>query len=58
VCEEGRHFFFLFRFCLVVVPTFQPLVVSIQLRLPLQTDIESGSVWSQMTTTMMIEFNM
>jgi hypothetical protein len=48
VCEEGRHFFFLLCFFyLVVVPTFQPLIVSIQLRPSLQTDIERGFVWDE-----------
>ena len=43
---------------LVVVPTFQPLIGSIQLRRPLETDVESGLVRSRMTTTKMIEFIM
>jgi hypothetical protein len=40
------HDIFLSFFCfhLVVVPTFHPLVVSIQLRPPLQTDIESSTL--------------
>ena len=46
VCEERRRrrrfllFASFFLFYSVVVPTFQPLVGSIQLRPPLQTDME------------------